>query len=60
MYVGYLKDAYPDRAGMYCFLIGILMLGGGWVFTYLLNDDPVRLRKPTLASTLAHFGIARP
>ena len=44
---------------MYCFLIGILMLGVGWVFTYLLNDDPVRLRKPTLASTLAEFGISR-
>ena len=59
LYVGYLKDAYPDRAVMYCFLIGILMLGVGWVFTYLLNDDPVRLRKPTLASTLAEFGISR-
>ena len=60
LYVGYLKDAYPDRAVIYCFLIGMLMLGAGWVFTYLLNDDPVRLRKPTLASTLAQFGITRP
>ena len=59
LYVGYLKDVYPDRAVMYCFLIGILMLGLGWVFTYLLNDDPVRLKRPTLASTLRELGISR-
>ena len=59
LYVGYLKDVYPDRAVMYCFLIGILMLGLGWVFTYLLNDDPVRLRQRTLASTLRELGISR-
>ena len=29
LYMGYLKDTYPDRAVMYCFLIGILMLGAG-------------------------------
>ena len=57
IYVGYLKDAYPDRAVMYCFLIGVLMLGLGWVFTYLLNDDALRLRRPTVASTLRQFGI---
>ena len=59
LYVGYLKDVHPDRAVMYCFLIGILMLGLGWVFTYLLNDDPVRLKSPTLASTLREFGISK-
>ncbi len=59
LYVGYLKDVYPDRAVMYCFLIGILMLGLGWVFTYLLNDDPVRLKRPTLASTLRELGISK-
>ncbi len=59
LYVGYLKDAYPDRAVMYCFLIGILMLGLGWVFTYLLNDEPVALGRPTLADTLRQFGIQR-
>ena len=59
LYVGYLKDVYPDRAVMYCFLIGILMLGLGWVFTYLLNDDPVRLKRPTLAGTLREFGILK-
>ena len=60
MYVGYLKDTYPDRAVMYCFLIGILMLGGGYLFSYLLNDERIRLKKPTLESTLRDFGIAAP
>ncbi len=58
MYVGYLKDTYPDRAVMYCFLIGILMLGGGYLFSYLLNDERIRLKKPTMESTLREFGIA--
>ena len=60
MYVGYLKDTYPDRAVMYCFLIGILMLGGGYLFSYLLNDERIRLKKPTMESTLREFGIAAP
>jgi len=60
MYVGYLKDTYPDRAVMYCFLIGILMLGGGYLFSYLLNDERIRLKKPTMESTLRDFGIAAP
>ena len=57
MYVGYLKDVYPDRAVMYCFLIGILMLGGGYLFSYLLNDERIRLRKPTMETTLREYGI---
>ena len=60
LYVGYLKDTYPDRAVMYCFLIGILMLGGGYLFSYLLNDERIRLKKPTMESTLRDFGIAAP
>ena len=60
MYVGYLKDTYPDRAVMYCFLIGILMLGAGFVFSYLLDDSRVRLGRPTLAQTLAQYGVAVP
>jgi len=60
MYVGYLKDTYPDRAVMYCFLIGILMLGGGYLFSYLLNDERIRLKKPTMEGTLREFGIAAP
>ena len=58
LYVGYLKDVYPDRAIMYCFLIGILMLGAGYLFSYLLNDRRIRLGRPTLESTLHQYGIA--
>ncbi len=60
LYVGYLKDMYPDRAVLYCFLIGILMLGAGYLFTYLLNDGRIRLGRPTLQSTLARYGIPVP
>ena len=60
LYVGYLKDVYPDRAVMYCFLIGILMLGGGYLFSYLLNDERIRMTKPTLESTLREYGIPAP
>ena len=60
LYVGYLKDQYPDRAVTYCFLIGILMLGVGYVFTYLLNDDRILLRRPTVEGTLRHFNIPLP
>ena len=57
LYVGYLKDQYPDRAVIYCFLIGILILGLGYVFTYLLSDDRLRVGKPTVADTLREFGV---
>ena len=57
LYVGYLKDSYPDRAVMYCFLIGILMLAAGYLFSYLLNDGRLRLGRPTLETTLQQYGI---
>ena len=57
LYVGYLKDTYPDRAVMYCFLVGILMLGAGYVFSCLLNDDRIRLERPTIENTLRRYGI---
>ena len=60
VYVGYLKDVYPDRAVMYCFLVGILMLGAGYVFSYLLNDNRIRLGRPTLEATLREYGIPLP
>ncbi len=60
LYVGHLKDQYPDRAVMYCFLIGIFMLGLGYVFSYLLNDERIRLQRPTLEGTLRQYGIASP
>ncbi len=59
-YLGYLKDVYPDRAVMYCFLVGILMLGGGYLFSYLLTDDRMRIGRPTLEATLREFGIPSP
>ena len=60
VYVGYLKDVYPDRAVLYCFLIGIMMLGAGYVFSYLLNDSRIRLGRPTLEGTLREYGIPVP
>ena len=60
VYLGYLKDVYPDRAVMYCFLVGILMLGGGFLFSYLLTDDRIRLGRPTLEGTLREFEIPVP
>ncbi len=60
MYVGYLKDTYPDRAVMYCFLIGILMLGAGYVFSYLLDGRRMRLGRPTVRDTLRRYGIPVP
>ncbi len=59
LYVGSLKDQYPDQAVMYCFLIGILILGLGYVFTYLLSDDRFRAGRPTVEDTLSQFGIVR-
>ena len=58
LYVGSLKDQYPDRAVIYCFLIGILILGLGYAFTYLLSDERFRGRRPTVQDTLRQFGIA--
>ena len=57
LYVGYLKDQYPDRAVIYCFLIGILILGVGYVFTWLLNDGRLRVGRPTLESTLRELDV---
>jgi len=58
LYVAHLKDQFPDRVIIYCFLIGVLLLGIGYVFSYLLTDDRIRLKPPTVASTLRDFGIA--
>ena len=58
LYVGHLKDVYPDRAVMYCFLIGIFMLAAGYLFSYLLNGGRIRLGRPTLESTLQRYGVA--
>ena len=60
VYVGYLKDVYPDRAVLYCFLIGVMMLAAGYIFSYLLSDSRIRLGRPTLAGTLREYGIPQP
>ena len=60
LYVGRLKDHYPDRAVTYCCLIGIFFLGLGYIFSHLLNNDRLRLAKPTLQTTLRRFGIPVP
>jgi OFA family oxalate/formate antiporter-like MFS transporter len=39
MIVASLKDNYPDRAIVYSFLLGILVLGVGFIFSFLVNDD---------------------
>ena len=58
--MGYLKDMYPDRAVLYCFLIGVFMLACGYVFSYLLSDSRLRLGRPTLEGTLREYGIPVP
>ncbi len=60
VYLGYLKDVYPDRAVMYCFLVGILMLGGGYLFSYLLTDNRIQMGRPSLEGTLREYGIPVP
>jgi OFA family oxalate/formate antiporter-like MFS transporter len=37
--VASLKDNYPDRAVVYSFLLGILVLGIGFIFSFLAYDD---------------------
>ena len=39
MMVASLKDNYPDRAIVYSFLLGILVLGAGFTFSFLVNDN---------------------
>jgi len=60
LYVGYLKDSYPDRAIIYCFLIGVLILGTGYAVSYLLSDERIRLGRPTVEGTLRRYGIPVP
>ena len=42
---------------MYCFLIGILLLGTGYVFSYLLDGDRISLGRPTVKGTLRRYGV---
>jgi OFA family oxalate/formate antiporter-like MFS transporter len=46
--VASMKDNYPDRAVIYCFLIGVLFLGCGFVFSFLLTNERHVPGKPAL------------
>lgn len=46
--VAYLKDNYPDRAVIYCFLGGVMFLGVGFITSFLVNDDAYIAGKPAL------------
>jgi OFA family oxalate/formate antiporter-like MFS transporter len=46
--VASLKDNYPDRAVIYCFLIGVLFLGSGFVFSFLVTNEKCSPRTPAL------------
>jgi OFA family oxalate/formate antiporter-like MFS transporter len=46
--VASLKDNYPDRAVIYCFLFGVLFLGSGFIFSFLISNDACAPGKPAL------------
>lgn len=43
-----LKDNYPDRAVIYCFLMGVGLLGVGFVVSFLVSNDAYRPGRPAL------------
>jgi OFA family oxalate/formate antiporter-like MFS transporter len=46
--VASVKDNYPDRAVIYCFLVGVMFLGSGFVFSFLLANERCRPGTPAL------------
>jgi MFS transporter, OFA family, oxalate/formate antiporter len=46
--VASLKDNYPDRAVIYCFLLGVLFLGSGFVFSFLVTNEKCTPGTPAL------------
>lgn len=46
--VASLKDNYPDRAVIYCFLAGVLLLGSGFIVSFLVTNDKCTPGKPAL------------
>lgn len=46
--VASMKDNYPDRAVIYCFLIGVAFLGTGFIFSFLATNDKCTPGKPAL------------
>jgi MFS transporter, OFA family, oxalate/formate antiporter len=62
MMVASLKDNYPDRAIVYSFLIGIFVLGVGFIFSFLVNDDrfiPRRILLQVFAMAPPHAVLPR-
>ena len=60
LYVGYLKDNYPDRVVIYCFLIGVTFLSVGFIVSMLLSNDHIRLHKPSVEETMLKLNIPFP
>jgi OFA family oxalate/formate antiporter-like MFS transporter len=46
--VASIKDNYPDRAVIYCFLIGVVFLGSGFVCSFLVTNDRCQPGKPAV------------
>ncbi len=48
MLVAWVKDYYPDRAVIYCFLVGVMFLGAGFIFSFLATNERCVPGKPSL------------
>ena len=48
MLVASVKDFYPDRAVIYCFLVGVMFLGAGFIFSFLATNDRCTPGTPAL------------
>jgi len=48
MLVASVKDYYPDRAVLYCFLVGVMFLGAGFIFSFLATNERCVPGKPAL------------
>jgi len=48
MLVAWVKDYYPDRAVIYCFLVGVMFLGAGFIFSFLATNERCVPGKPAL------------
>ncbi|MGE0862955.1 MAG: MFS transporter [Vicinamibacterales bacterium] len=48
LFVASMKDNYPDRAVIYCFLLGVMFLGSGFTVSFLATNDRCKPGKPAL------------
>lgn len=46
--VASVKDNYPDRAVIYCFLVGVMFLGSGFIFSFLVTNEKCVPGKPSI------------